>query len=163
MKINNTIYRDNLKNSSFDALPEGTYNTRITKTDYRISDKGRESIEFTCQIIDGEYRNRNIFASITIACKPNPNLPPTEAEERRQKAINIGEKLLNQAMTACDLTVLNDTDDFLNKEIAVKVKVTPAMNGYEARNDVQSFSKYTGNAMPSSVKTQPAVTPARPW
>lgn len=82
----------------------------------------------------------------------NPNIPVNEAKEKSDKAVNIGQKNLNSLMTAVNLPILNDTDDFLNKQVVVSVKITPETNGYPAKNDITGFEEYKGDTLPFPTK-----------
>lgn len=152
-RLNAPINRDNLpKADEFTPLPKGKYNTRVTNTDYKIANNGRESIELTFDVTDGEYANRKIFGSFTMVQPLNPNIPVNEAKEKSDKAVNIGQKNLNSLMTAVNLPILNDTDDFLNKQVVVSVKITPETNGYPAKNDITGFEEYKGDTLPFPTK-----------
>lgn len=159
-KLNRTINRETLeKPDEFSVLPKGKYDTIVSKTDYKIADSGRETIELQFKIINGAYVGRLIFASITMAQPLNPNLPIDEAETKRNQALSIGEKTLNSLMTAVDLAILDDTNDFLNKKVTVEVKVTPARGEYAERNDIVRFHEYTGDTLPqNNVASRPSAS-----
>ena len=93
-KLPKAINRNELPSmTEFSALPKGNYNTIITKTGYEISDNGKESIVFTLKVIDGEYKNRCIFASLTQVQPLNPNESnPDKAQKNKDIAENIGKK-----------------------------------------------------------------------
>ena len=141
-KLPKAINRNELPSmTEFSALPKGNYNTIITKTGYEISDNGKESIVFTLKVIDGEYKNRCIFASLTQVQPLNPNeSDPDKAQKNKDIAENIGKKLLNSLMMATDMSVFEDTDEFLNKMVEVKINLRPATEKYSERNEIVSFS-----------------------
>ena len=149
-KLPKAINRNELPSmTEFSALPKGNYNTIITKTGYEISDNGKESIVFTLKVIDGEYKNRCIFASLTQVQPLNPNeSDPDKAQKNKDIAENIGKKLLNSLMMATDMTVFEDTDEFLNKKVEVKLNLRPATEKYSERNEIVSFSEYKGDTIP---------------
>ena len=149
-KLPKAINRNELPSmTEFSALPKGNYNTIITKTGYEISDNGKESIVFTLKVIDGEYKNRCIFASLTQVQPLNPNeSDPDKAQKNKDIAENIGKKLLNSLMMATDMSVFEDTDEFLNKMVEVKLNLRPATEKYSERNEIVSFSEYKGDTIP---------------
>lgn len=169
-QLRQTIYRDNLaKADEFPLIPEGNYNVIVSKTDYTTKDSGRESIDLTLKVLDGQYANRNLFLSVVMAM---PEGKDAESEERRKTALNIGEKTLHQILSFSGISAITDTDELLNKMFSVKVVITPEKNGFPARNDVRKIMEYKGNVAPVASPRPQATAPvsepqarpaANPW
>lgn len=166
-KLPGAINRESLeKPDEFSVLPKGRYDVIVSKTDYKTSKTGRETIELQLKVLNGSYAGRIIFASITTAQPLNESLPLEEAETKRKQALSIGEKMLNSLMIATDIPLLQDTDDFLNKRVSVEIKVTPARGEYPERNDVVKFLEYTGDTLPTGITpniTNPKPQTSKPW
>ena len=87
----------------------------------------------------------------------NPNeSDPDKAQKNKDIAENIGKKLLNSLMMATDISMFEDTDEFLNKMVEVKVNLRPATEKYSERNEIVSFSEYKGDTVPPTNSTPKA-------
>ena len=99
-------------------------------------------------ILGPSYQGRVIFANINIS-NPNP------------KAQEIGLGQLNSLISAIGLASVSDTDQLLNKQVDIKVKIQAAKDGYEASNDVNNWHKFSGGI--SGTTQAPAAPKKAPW
>ncbi len=163
MQLGKTFNRNEIpeNDSNFEPIPPGWYNAQIEEAEVRQTKAGNGSyLSLRYRILGPQYENRVIFGMVTIS---NPN----------EKAEQIGEKEMGSLMDACGLSSVNNTDQFLNKSIQIKVKITPAQNGYDAKNDVSGWKPMSGAAPspaapavgPSPSSASAASTPgsAPPW
>lgn len=154
-KLSRSINREELaKPDEFSVLPKGKYNCMVSGTDLKVSENGKEQIELKFKVMDGEYANRVITSYITQNQPLNENIDEETAKKNKRIAEEIGQKALNSLMMATDVTVLEDTDDFLNKQVVVELKVRPATENFAERNEVVRYSEYKGNVIPTQSKPQ---------
>jgi hypothetical protein len=139
---------------SYDLLPDGWYHAKITKADAKpTKDQSGQLIAVRYDIVGPTQQGRVIFANINIRTR-NP-----EAER-------IGREQLGSVMRAIGLRKLEDTDQLIGGELQIKVKTSPAKDGYEARNDVSGFKALEGSSLPSASptpQTQQSGGATPPW
>ena len=75
---------------------------------------------------------------------------------------------MGDIMRAIGLSSLEDTDQLIGGQLEIKVKISPANNGYDASNDVSGFKALKGGAAPmaKAAPMQAASAPsagAPPW
>ena len=146
------IYKENLpKPDEFSPIPEGNYNVIVSKTEYTTKESGRESIDLSLKVLDGPYANRYLNLSIVMALPPGED---EEANKRKETCLNISQKTLHQLLSLSGLSVIED------RMFTVKVGITPARDGYDARNDVKRIMEYKGDVAPVSASRPQVSTPS---
>jgi hypothetical protein len=139
---------------SYDLLPDGWYHAKITKADAKpTKDQSGQLIAVRYDIVGPTQQGRVIFANINI-------------RNRNPEAERIGREQLGSVMRAIGLRKLEDTDQLIGGELQIKVKTSPAKDGYEARNDVSGFKALEGSSLPSAPstpQTQQSGGATPPW
>ena len=146
--------------SSYEPIPEGWYAVKIANAELNATKSGTgQYIKMRFDVTGPTHQGRVIFGNLNIR-NANP------------KAEEIGLKQLNELMSACGLSEVQDTDQLLGYDIQVKVSIRPAEGQYEAQNEVKGFKSMSGSAAPAPVNRQAApvqtsqVAPNRaapPW
>ena len=135
-------------NSGFDPIPAGEYSAAITGAELKNTKNGDgQYIAVQYTITGPTHEGRVIFSNLNIRNK-NP------------KAQEIGLAGLNSLMRAIGLASISDTDQLVGGNMLIKVKLSPAKDGYDASNDVTGWKAL---AQPSQMpkQTQKSATP--PW
>jgi hypothetical protein len=139
--------------SSFDPLPAGNYNVIITESEVKETKNGTgQLIALKMCVFDGEFENRIIFSNINFK----------NAHETTQK---IGKQQLASLCKAVGVLTPKDSSDLHDKPLVVKVIISPAKDGYEAKNEVRAFLPY-GDAPVAQAPVAPPVTAVKtkkPW
>lgn len=114
---------------SFDPLPPGWYSMVIVKAELAESQTAGEMLKLELEIDErahADLRHRKVFANL---CLNHPNQQPREIARRTLSAI----------AHAIGVLQLSDTADLLGKTLLVKLRVQPAKDGYDARNEASGF------------------------
>jgi hypothetical protein len=61
-----------------------------------------------------------------------------------ERAEAIGRQQLGEIMRAVGLAKIQDTDELVGGSICIRVKIRPAADGYDARNEVSGFKSASG-------------------
>jgi hypothetical protein len=127
----------------FEPVPAGWYPVVIDKSEVKpVKPPGSgKYIKIECVIIDGEYKNRRIFAQLNI-------------ENKSAQAQEIGQQQFSALCHATGVIRLNDTQELHGKPFQIKVSVK-ADEGYEPKNDVKGFKAVEGGA-PAAATGAPA-------
>lgn len=142
--------------ADFAPLPDGTYNVQITGcADCANKNNTGRYLKFEYTVVgNANYNGRKVWQNINY-------------ENISSKAEEIGLAELASVMRSCNLKEASDTDQFLNKILAIKVVIKKGENGYKDSNEVKGHSVAT--SAPSTVTTPtpaPApniAAPKRPW
>lgn len=139
---------------SYDLIPEGWYNATITKAELNNTKAGTgQKIDMRYDITGPTQQGRVVFGSVNV-------------RNQSQKAEEIGRQQLGEIMRAVGLAKINDSDELIGGSICVRVKIKPAENGYDARNEVGGFKSASG-VMPqvtsSPEPTAPVGGAKPPW
>lgn len=125
---------------SFDLIPEGWYNATITKAELNNTKAGTgQKIDMRYDIVGPTQQGRVVFSTVNV-------------RNQSQKAEEIGRQQLGEIMRAVGLAKIQDTDELVGGSICVRVKIRPAENGYDARNEVSGFKSASG-ALPQVTST----------
>jgi len=121
---------------TFTPIPAGHYQMRIIEAGMQLGKKADAGEMLKLQFeVDAEahmkYAGRRVFSYLCINHKGNT-------------ARNIARRQLSAICQAIGEKVLDDTEQLLGQLLLVTVKVSPAVDGYEASNDA------TGYAAPDS-------------
>lgn len=140
---------------SFDPLPPGYYTALIVESGLKASSTAGEMVAFAFEI-DGDehpqFRGRKIWTNL---CIHHPNPKPQAIARQQLAAICKATKRLQ----------IRDTSDLLGGKLRIKLKVQPARDGYDARNEVAGYQELAARpgaatAGPARVAT-PTPTPNR--
>jgi hypothetical protein len=138
----------------FDPIPAGQYKAIVTEADAVVPKSGDGSmIKMKLQIVEGEHKDRLLFENLCV-------------EHSKQKVAEIAQARLRQYCEAMNLSVLNDTEQLLNKPVLVTIKVTPPRDGFDAGNSVTRVEatqapKATGSA--ATAKQRLKEDKGNPW
>lgn len=134
---------------SYDLIPEGWYNATITKAELNNTKAGTgQKIDIRYDITGPTQQGRVVFGTVNV-------------RNQSQKAENIGRQQLGEIMRAVGLANIQDTDELVGGSICVRVKIRPAENGYDARNEVSGFKSASG-ALPQVTSTSAPEPTAQP-
>lgn len=152
--LGETYETENLpEGRSYDLLPDGWYNVTISQATLGDTKSGTgKKIDIRYDITGPTHQGRVIFGSVNI-------------RNQSQKAEEIGRQQLGEIMRAIGLSKVQDSDELIGGQLAVKVKTKPAENGYEARNEVSGFKAIDGSAppKPATATAAASTSAAPPW
>ncbi len=145
----------------FSPLPAGTYEAEITNAEVKDAKSGNGcylSLEFTV-IGSDSATGRKVWGNITL-------------KNTNAQAESIGQAQLSALCRAVGIGTLSDSDQLFQKIVRIRLKVTPARDGYQAKNDITGFEAMGGAPTPAAASQRPAAnapTPGRaapsspPW
>ena len=110
-----------------DPVPAGWYNVNLIESDIAPTKDGAGrllNLKFT--ILDGQFANRKIYNRLNIV-----NANPTAQEIARGQ--------LSALCHACGVIQVADSAQLHGIPLKVRVKITPAKDGYEAKNEITAF------------------------
>lgn len=143
--------------TQFDLIPEGTYPAVALSSEVRDTKSGGEMVVYKMQITEGECANRILWARFNV-------------KNSSVKAQEIGLGQLSSFCRAAGVDEMTDTDDLVGKPVAVRVKIRPARDGYDAQNEIASFASLGAPAprapaapAPSAPAASRAPAGAKPW
>lgn len=139
---------------SYDLIPEGWYNATITKAELNDTKSGTgQKIDMRYDITGPTQQGRVVFGSVNI-------------RNQSQKAEEIGRQQFGEIMRAVGLSKIQDSDELIGGSICIRVKIKPAENGYDARNEVGGVKSASGalpQASPSPEPTASVGGAKPPW
>lgn len=145
--------------SSFEPIPEGSYNATISQSELRNTNDGTgQYIKLRLDITGPSHQGRVVFANLNIK---NASL----------KAEEIGKQQLGEIMRAIGLARVRDTDELIGAALKIRVAIRPARTDertgktYDAANEVKGYSAIGGTAAPAAKAAAPAVSKGAtpPW
>ena len=127
--------------SSFDPLPAGDYPVTVSKIEAKKT-RDEQSVQASVELTvdDGDHKGRKVWTRITLRT--------IRTDEKGQQMLEIGKRQAAELADACGVTGMS-LSPCVGAQIAVKLKVRPAANGYDASNDVVSFKPRAGVAVAS--------------
>ena len=138
---------------AFSPIPAGWYTAAIAGADIRETKAGNGNyIAVRFDITGPEYQGRVVWTNLNTR-NPNP------------KAEEIGRQQLGNIMRAVGLTKLEDTDQLLGGNLAIKVSVRDDPT-YGPSNEVKGYRAIEGSAppvAPPDTKTAANAASAPPW
>ena len=142
------------ENSGFEPLPEGWYTATIGGAELHTTKNGSgQYIAVKYAITGPSHQGRVVFANLNIR-------NPSSVAER------IGREQLGQLMRAIGLAKVQDTDELIGGQVAIKLKIRK-QDGYEPSNDVTGFKAIEGSTPPAPVsagaEAKPRSASAPPW
>lgn len=133
----------------FEPLPAGAYEVEISNADVKDTKNGNGcylALELT--VVGPTNAGRKVWANITLK---NSN---AQAEQ-------IGAGQLSALCHAAGIPVLKDSDQLFQKIVRVRLKVTPAKDGFQAKNDVTAYEA-VGAQQPGPTASRPAANAPAP-
>ena len=133
--------------TDFDPIPAGKYLTVITESEVKPNKAGTGSyLQLTFQVIDGEFKNRFLWARLNL---DNPN----------STAVKLAKAELSAICRAVGVMAPNDSTDLHDLPLVIKVKVKRRKDTEELQNEIAGFEpKDAAAGKPVQVATS---TP--PW
>jgi hypothetical protein len=127
--------------SSFDPLPAGDYPVTVSKIEAKKT-RDEQSVQASVELTvdDGDHKGRKVWTRITLRT--------IRTDEKGQQMLEIGKRQAAELADACGVTGMS-LSPCVGAQIAVKLKVRPAANGYDASNDVVAFKPCAGVAVAS--------------
>jgi hypothetical protein len=117
--------------NAYEPIPAGIYQLEVVEADER---EGKESgkpylnVQFAVPADADEYANRRVFCKMTY---------------EEEKAFMLVGFLRALGYTDSELEAFEINEEFLEEivgtEVTAQVKVTPAKDGYDAKNDIKKF------------------------
>jgi len=136
-----------------DPIPAGWYTAAIAGADIKETKAGTGNyIGVRFDVTGPEYQGRVVWTNLNTR-NPNP------------KAEEIGRQQLGNIMRAIGLTKLEDTDQLLGGNLAIKVSVRDDPT-YGPSNEVKGYRAIEGSAppvAPPTAKTAENAASAPPW
>tara|TARA_R110000772_G_scaffold13110_4_gene39159 strand:+ start:521 stop:1000 length:480 start_codon:yes stop_codon:yes gene_type:complete len=137
----------------YEALPAGWYTATIAGCEMKQTKSGTGSyLAVRYDITGPTHQGRVIFSNLNIT-NANP------------KAEEIGRQQLRQLMEAIGLAKLADTDQLVNGNVKIKLKIEKSEE-YGDKNQVSAFAKPEGGSSapkPSAVAPAAKSSSAPPW
>ena len=131
----------------FEAIPAGKYLATITASEMKPNKAGTgRFLELCFTIVEGEYRNRNVWARLNLE---NPN----------ELAMKIAQAELSALCRAVGVLTPNDSVELHNLPLVIKVRCKKRKDTDEITNEIGGYEKreaVTG-------KPQQAQTNTPPW
>lgn len=133
--------------TTFDPLPAGKYLAVITSSEMKPTKSGvGKYLELTFQVLDGEYKNRILWARLNL---DNPN--PT--------TVKIAKAELSAICRAVGVMAPKDSCELHNLPLQVTVKIKKRTDTGELVNEVKGYAKKEAAAG----QPQQAATSTPPW
>jgi hypothetical protein len=134
----------------FSPVPEGEYLAVITESQQKATKAGTgHYLELKFQIIEGEHKNRLLWARLNL---DNPN----------QTAVNIAKAELSSICRAVGILTPGDSAELHDKPLKIKVVLKKREDNGEMTNEIKAY-KPNGSAAPAPVETASASGGTPPW
>jgi len=135
--------------ATYETLPAGWYKAVIIESEEKPTKAMTGSyLQMKLQVVEGDHQGRTLFERLNLN---NPNA----------QAVEIAQRTLSAICHAVGVMTPRSSSDLHDKPLMVKVKVTPAKDGYEARNDIAGYEAAkaagatAGQAQASGAKSPP--------
>lgn len=136
---------------SFDPMPAGWYQGIVTGSEMKptkAGDGSRLNLEITIQ--GGEFHGRKVWDGLNLA-NPNP------------VAVEIAFKQLSALCHATGVIQCADSNQLHGIPFECKVKLVPAKDGYDAKNDISGYRVVNGGQQAPPVVVPVAATQPAPF
>lgn len=147
-----TIAPEDAREPSFEGVstpvPAGWYDAVIKKADILVTKAGGHRINIRYDITGPTHNGRVIFSSININ-HPNPQVGEIGKQQLALIAAAIGKRV-------------SDTDDLINGELRIKVRVTKSEQ-YGDSNDVATWGRSSSSLPFASEPSAPKSGSTPPW
>ena len=134
--------------TAFDAIPAGKYPAVITASEMKPTKSGTgRYLELNFQIIDGQYKNRRLWARLNL-------------ENANVTAVQIAKAELSAICRAVGVLAPSDSTELHNLPLVIDVRCKKRADTGEISNEIRAYAR---KECPSPV-TNPAVTGCTaPW
>lgn len=133
-----------------DPVPAGWYNAIVEETAIEPTKDGNGAfISAKFSIADGQYANRKVYHMFNV-------------KNNSQTAVEIAYRDLSALQHAIGLLRMQDTQELHGRPLKIKVSITPADKGYDAKNAIKAFkniNEQVGNAAPGANAGIQSFTP----
>jgi hypothetical protein len=141
--------------TQFDVLPAGEYEAVIVSSEMKATQAGTgRYLKLELQVLNGEYQNRKIWDNLNIE---NPNA----------HAVTIARGTLSAICRSVGVLTPHDSSELHNKPLRIKVKVSPARDGFDESNKIAAYKpRLTGPgpmAVAAPVPAMAGATEGSPW
>ena len=134
-------------NAPREPIPAGWYKAVITESLEKPTKAQTGSyLQMTMEIIEGDLAGRKAFERLNLK---NPNA----------QAVEIAQRSLSGICRAVGVLTPRSSQDLHDKPFMIKLKVTPARDGYEPGNEVSDYAP-VGKSPAAETK---ATGAAPPW
>jgi len=133
--------------TAFEPIPAGKYLAAITESKMKPTKSGNgEYLELTFQILEGEYKGRQLWARLNLN---NPS----------EQAVKIARGELSAICRAVGVMQPNDSVELHNLPLVITVRCKKRQDTGEITNEVKGYAKREA----ASGTPQQAETQAAPW
>ena len=138
---------ETVERGQFDPIPVGDYVSQIIESDVVPTKAGAGKIaKFTHEIIEGQFTGRKVFDNVNFQ---NPSAQAQLIGQQRMKAY---------CEAVGHVGPLTDTEALEFKPMRIKVGMSKAQDGYDAKNEIKTVKPYSAGALPAG-KAAPTSTP----
>lgn len=135
--------------TNFDPIPAGKYLAVITESKMKPTKSGNGAyLELTFQIIEGEHKNRLLWARLNL---DNPSTI----------AVQIAKAELSAICRAVNVPTPNDSVELHNLPLMVHVQCERRQDTGEVTNKIKAYSKRESAA--ATTNAQPQTNGMPPW
>ena len=135
----------------FDPLPAGKYLAMITASEMKPNKAGTgRYLELTFTIIEGQYRNRQLWTRLNLE---NPN----------ELAVKIARAELSAICRAVDVLTPRDSVELHNLPLVIRVACKKRQDTDEITNEIRGYEKAQTAAAAQVPQTPQAQTDTPPW
>ena len=115
--------------ADFEAIPAGKYPAAITESEMKPTKAGTgHYLQLTFTILDGEYKNRILWARLNL---DNPN----------QTAVKIAKAELSAICRAAGVMAPKDSQELHNLPLLITIRLKKRSDTGELANEVKGYSK----------------------
>ena len=133
--------------TTFDPIPAGKYLAAIIESVMKPTKSGNgEYLELTFQIVEGEYKGRQLWARLNLN---NPS----------QQAVKIARGELSAICRAVGVMAPNDSTELHNLPLVITVRCKKREDTGEITNEVKGYAKREA----ASGQPQQATEDTPPW
>ena len=135
--------------TEFEPIPAGHYLAVVVDSEMKPTKAGTGNyLQLTFQVIEGEYRNRHLWARLNL---DNPN--------ETARKIALGE--LSAICRAVGVLAPNDSVELHNLPLVIQVKVKRRNDTGDLQNEIRGYS---AKELPAaSAKAAPVASSTPPW
>jgi len=133
-----------------EPIPAGWYKAVITESEEKPTKAQTGSyLQMTFEIVEGAHQGRKVFSRLNLN---NPNAT----------AVEIAQRELSGICRSVGVMTPRNSQDLHDKPMSIKVKVTPARDGYEPGNEISEYAAANANSGGSAASGQTASGGAKP-
>lgn len=133
--------------AEYEVLPEGNYKAIITASEMKSTKNGQGMfLEVTFQVIDGEYKGRNLWARLNL-------------HNQNDTAVKIAQSELSTICRAVGVLVPKDSSELHNRPLIIKVRTKKRNDSGDLTNEIKGYLP----ALPSIIEQSASTTSKPPW